>query len=1667
MAFRVGYDFGANQYDLAKAFFAPKLTKTTSDPRFQPVDPDFGQMLTKSLNTHTAFQSWKDRPFDGRAYFVNFFVGWLLSSIHSKTEERFEIDNLFWYFDENETKLKIFVTTTVDDVQKLAFKCISINDRKKHVWSERDLTESLTYQYEDLTKFKVERHDYNIEIENVGENSDSAKIPYFFITSSAERFKVANILVKRYKAGRFDAPENDRFHLMQEMEFVGTKFSPDELLNTVGNSASRPDVEKAVVTFINGVSQIFKETSVNYNQEFITSTAEAQCGYLHGFLLNFQIRYNVIPSVKNTEEMFQLILTRQLKSSWGKIMAEYPVAIQIPISLMASESATKDHSYKSFSSTPIDVNTMSTHSQVVQVDLLSNEPMRSSKGKTVSFSNNIVDDLIKQAVLLNKKVVDKDEILNSIRKIFLKAIEADAPASRIDQKINYLSRYLFGSLASNFITTIEGAYMFKVTALKNFPQYHTGFLIEIPKCELDLVINLFESDHIDTESWSRVSNMDKLHRMPRRKGVSHIVVCDVFVDFNDLAFVREQKYEYRELTRVRLALSLEKVLAGEQETNIDKFIIKKLENIPLWKMLYAKTTAEIGNDVPTEDIKFDLNVYSSYIRHIQDMFAFTNGLFSRVYTKSFFDLESSSIQIALKDVSDKKWIVMNFVVGSKENIDSNMKRTWYKTHWPAIKDSVAETYLFTVTATKNAVGLADDGSFEFETKDLEYITPCSMRQKRGTKICDELFETSPAIDEKDNAHNYGSKTAIDLYLEHVEMASAGVMYGIMAKSFLSDIFNGNIKGIFMNVAFLTTATVASKYAYKLSDASNSLKSSVGKGIVKVGSSFLRRSASFAFIGYDLYNNVKQYHDNGNYNSLVNIGADSGYLALDLAETGIEIAEYSGMIREVSSVTQPFSLAVGAALVLGSDIYNSYEKVDKINKMIRLTRVERFTEGVRAFFGLNLEKHIENIISEIDANRKIAYEVQKFFTKHTEIKRYISPIAIRNKTYMSKEEINSWFWSSWHKFLRFFHIHSDEISSVMSLNNSKLIDLTMEKRSFVVKRPFTSTIIEVFCLPPEHSDTSTITHTDDLKYYTGLPCMNSVGYENSNSVSGNATYFKLSMGDDVVRGFIGSSNIFEVGSGHKVIVGGNDNDTFIFSNNSLLNGIFDGKDGVDLIDASNLSNELIYIDATNLSSNSLELNVVHKNFEEFIGRKSMSDIVHGWCNIKHIETLGGKPNKVDEIIFNISTSCGSGVIVIVIDGYTQINNSAVSGIFNYYIREKLDGNVNITLSNNISSFHNVMFANKFSDFELINVTETYSAVYSIFLHLKHVTIIITAHSFQNVNIYFEDGVKLITENGHGIAKLNTEDPIENIVADNYEIISKSTISLVVYSDTSKESVTLSRGKLTHKETFGINIVHNNPDHHSHLFSSLHENIFVIESSTGVGLENLWIKVTVYLYEYENAKTLIDLRKLSHEIEEYDSEFSLVVNPYIPNGSRHEIVLRLQVRKKSGYIINIGSIRIVGINDTFTNSRIAVVDKFVMRLLINLNATNDHGKVSLERYDINLISENIIMLTPNDIFVDGARIEIGKTTIKNYDYFKANESSLIMTNALHDLPDNYENVFYLIIQSFFDYERMKSLTLAFVNKDVEIKTDYQKIINAADVTYFLKRIKEKRYYWPKIS
>ncbi|WP_341789706.1 ankyrin repeat domain-containing protein [Rickettsia endosymbiont of Polydrusus tereticollis] len=902
------------------------------------------------------------------------------------------------------------------------------------------------------------------------------------------------------------------------------------------------------------------------------------------------------------------------------------------------------------------------------------------------------------------------------------------------------------------------------------------------------------------------------------------------------------------------------------------------------------------------------------------------------------------------------------------------------------------------------------------------------------------------------------------HLDKVGRISGMTMYGMMGKHALADFFQGDYKGVAINIGFIAGGQGLAKVSEIVSMKGLKLVSG-GKLILGrslgAASPFLARGTS-AFVVYDLVNQVKELKA-GNKDALVGVIGDSVYLTIDVAEVGVELAEVFGALEGLSSVTGPVGAAVGAVVFVGTDIYFAVKKVDKIDQVIHLTRWEKFKEGWRAFLGMNPEGYLEEVIEEKEANNRLVRQKIEFLKQHPDIQRYVFPT---NEVIINCKEVIDTEWDCndpWGgvgtamQSCRPIEVPHEKCTTKIQeyLDNTVLLDEKRTNIKWIRAKPDNPSGGKIFCYPEGYYE--------QVPSGSAYKCKNAIGITDSVVKSGNYTLIDLGKGHDKVIGFPDSPNIFLIDDGRKNISGGNKNDVFILHGNSTV-GYINGGKGDNVIDLSDFAtrekallvmlsitsylytwnddHDLSLVEALILENNlSLDEALILENINSIVGRKNKRDIIYSdSCDTKYINSRGGSSyDEEDTIIIESLSGCFHN-IQLQLEYNTQVNNYALQGNFSYIITA---GNGVTNIITNGTNLRNNFFFN-YTLFEVQNVTNTNNNITISFLNWYRNDSSLKVNIYPNSNNNFyrlSDNTEMKLSGKNLYAIQNTNKSVDKIIQEYPAIAHRLEMFMVVRSSVSNETVSIGHGN--HE------VISNDAFHKSHLVGGKGEDIYVITSGYGKlnSTDELRIpETTIYSFNGSNQTDIIDLRQLSQQIERYLGD-ELLLESVRKDG--RDVLIELFIPGND--LQDMKYVTAIRLKDAFES-------KWYEKLQVILNSVP--MKINYSEDKLSLIPEPIVFGNDTQIIVITER-DIDRNTelvipkkIGQYSFFYIEDNShnfendLVVTNVF-DSNIGKENWYTILLSNFYEKpDKMQTLYVKFVDKRIALKDELEKINNATE-------------------
>uniref|UniRef100_A0A915IS46 SH2 domain-containing protein n=1 Tax=Romanomermis culicivorax TaxID=13658 RepID=A0A915IS46_ROMCU len=1078
--------------------------------------------------------------FNPATYTIHFFLALLFTS-SEKNAEKLGIKGAYWRFDSTNKNLEMFIVCDKDNKKILILKRINFDEKKtqqkRHQWSDESLKSVVSYLNDinqDMSTFTVESHWYDVIMENMPQEKDIATSPFTFFTLDIK--ETVNVEAKIIRNGlKIKKKFRTIFHKVSS-DKGNEIFSNKEMLNNL-KSFDGSEVEKGADDLLKSIVKLFKQNLYeSLTRELKSYRTDSQCGFAHGVILSLQrtLKWKII--VDHTYRVdnpgMRIQVTKNLDKSLDDLKYGWPLQIEIWPSLdivNPYDEYNVQLPLTQHKPTELSFNTL--NPQYVFSSLNMNgkgDHYKVAIGQNLKPSQNLINSArIKAAINLEipfvKQLHDLDNFLQSE---FMYASKIYRPFNK-GAKLNYVSRYLHGYLVADGAAKLGVAFSIQ----KNYPddienKYLKTFMIKTNLDTKDLIINVFEKDKMELDEPEHIEQLLRRRKYPRTNDlVTHSVILNFIVSPMS---VNRPEYSTFVIPLIKITMK------STSPIPTDEWSVQKIEFFDLIQEL--DNTKSISSEEKYWEDKKALRKIStalterfSYISNDNEMRAVLDGMLHKVKTvNGLVYMRKNVHQVAFLDTNNKLNVI-NYAHGpSSATALADVQDLFHS----GVIDGFQDVKILNLAMMQE-----DHSEQRIQIKAvpnsiLAVLAHCTKFRSKRSVLCPaaDLERVSKFVNADENV--ISTKRT---YLENLGKVANGIMSGLMVKDFVSELIRGDYAGMAMNAGFLISNVLTSKLVKKLMSKSVALAEesrTLLASALKMSSPFLRRCPSFAFVGFDLYKSIMAYK-NHEPEALVSVGADSAYIALDLAETAIEISEAFGVIEGISAVTGPIGWTLGATLLLGTEIYKSVKTVQRIDHVIRLTRTERFTEGIRSFFGMDPEKHVKNLMKQKRSFAATVANMTAFLQQQPFLKRYIFPIAL-NETGLNVTNI--------------------DLRTVREMKITRAV-------------PVLSPDFRYFCMPSladDYSDSTTVS----LRH-----CHNSIGLENNLGIDKNISYIQLPDGYGIVWGIKNESNIFDMtGSGLKTIEGGSADDIFLIRNQHVR-GFLHGGLGQNLMDFSAMQGDI--------------------------------------------------------------------------------------------------------------------------------------------------------------------------------------------------------------------------------------------------------------------------------------------------------------------------------------------------------------------------------------------------------------------------------------------------------------------------------------------------------------
>jgi ankyrin repeat protein len=594
---------------------------------------------------------------------------------------------------------------------------------------------------------------------------------------------------------------------------------------------------------------------------------------------------------------------------------------------------------------------------------------------------------------------------------------------------------------------------------------------------------------------------------------------------------------------------------------------------------------------------------------------------------------------------------------------------------------------------------------------------------------------------------------VQYHFQRVGQVSGLVTHGLITKDTLAAFLRGDYEDAAVNIGFLTGSQALGKLSERTMLQGSELilngKQLLGRSL-KMASPFLNRGTS-ALIAYDLVQQLKAWKA-GDPEAFVNVMGDSIFVGIDVVECGIEVAEMAEWLEGVSAFSGPIGAALGALVMVGTQIYRSIKQVDQIEALVHLSRTEHFLEGLRALIGMRPEHSIQELIALEQGYQQRITQGLQFLKNHPEITRYIvstlKPIE-RCRTITQRKEIcerggeirghcvigTGMYYTKTHQ--------ACETDFQVEQNSTVLLNRPKANVQWGHLQPLKPTGGEVFCLPSNESTPSQDTYH----------CDKALGIAELTQPTVNYTLVTLGEGYDYSRGFRDSPTIFIVNNGFKKFYGGDKEDTFLLQGDRI-SGDLHGGQGINTLDCSDWAPQAdtvqIFLNQRYLTENKHHSNLGLFQIQHVVGRSGKADHLEASCDTHTLDGRGGHPTgRWDTITIPHHTHCVYNLHLI-LRSQTRVEQQANRGQFNYTFPAG-QGEVIVDLSTvSPEAHHRFLFNYTLADLERVqftplNATESARALRFHFL---------TAAAIQEDNALMEhiDQLQLSKAASHATATL---------------------------------------------------------------------------------------------------------------------------------------------------------------------------------------------------------------------------------------------------------------------------------------------------------------------------
>ncbi|MDN0123630.1 C80 family cysteine peptidase [Yersinia aleksiciae] len=462
------------------------------------------------------------------------------------------------------------------------------------------------------------------------------------------------------------------------------------------------------------------------------------------------------------------------------------------------------------------------------------------------------------------------------------------------------------------------------------------------------------------------------------------------------------------------------------------------------------------------------------------------------------------------------------------------------------------------------------------------------------------------------------------------------------------------------------------FSKKLLSGPHSRVGHTGYNMATKSAKYAGSTLNLASAGFDIYEAIDHFTKAEQENNpdlrtdyIVNGGLSTVGAAISIA-TAVALA--MGM-----SAAGPIGIAVGAAIMLGSMIYNAVRQVEYIKREIDLNGWEEFKTGIRLAFGSEPENNIKQRLEEKNKEKLREYMTQRVnatfeqrlkpmgYNRYTYVEEPVDLTLVTKYVFVYKVDLPYITWDE-----KYFSSHNSGkylADNILDLSYSRDFDKGNIDRYELMRyarRPLsgndlnrwkqTVNIDDYEVLALENIDLShrdeqsnaLILNDDVFNNHDQIGIMRDIWLEKSEQTQAItaksdddenfSTHFNPGGGSDLVIGYKDYRNSFDLYQGEKLFIGGEKEDIFYLMGDVEASvhrpaSFLDGQGGSDTIFAMGVR----------FSPNGYEINLAKGyikyrsdklrlanviNIENIFGQADSSDILIGNDNVNYLNGGGG-------------------------------------------------------------------------------------------------------------------------------------------------------------------------------------------------------------------------------------------------------------------------------------------------------------------------------------------------------------------------------------------------------------------------------------------------------------